>query len=155
VFRANKIVLPGIFTVDGFCDLVQTERVTQVAVVPTILALLLEYKDIDRYDLSSLVGVGVGGGALPLGLKEKIEKRIPQIRATSGYGMTETTSVISRAPDTQPPGSVGLRLPYSRIRIVTLGADQVATDCALGQSGVVLVKGPQIFAGYKAANDNA
>lgn len=97
VFRANKIVLPGVFTVDGFCDLVQTERVTQVAVVPTILALLLEYKDIDRYDLSSLVGVGVGGGALPLGLKEKIEKRIPQIRAASGYGMTETAPVTVTA----------------------------------------------------------
>jgi fatty-acyl-CoA synthase len=69
--------------------------------------------------------------------------------------MTETTSLISRAPDTQPPGSVGLRLPYSRIRIATLGADNNASDCALGQSGVVLVKGPQVFAGYKAAIDNA
>jgi fatty-acyl-CoA synthase len=48
-----------------------------------------------------------------------------------------------------------LRLPYSRIRIATLGADNNASDCALGQSGVVLVKGPQVFAGYKAAIDNA
>jgi acyl-CoA synthetase (AMP-forming)/AMP-acid ligase II len=81
------------FTVDGFCDLVQTEKVTNVAVVPTILALLLEFEDIDAYDLSSLVAVNVGGGALPLGLKEKIEKLIPGISAASGYGMTETAPV--------------------------------------------------------------
>ncbi|MDA8142235.1 MAG: AMP-binding protein, partial [Desulfobacteraceae bacterium] len=93
VFSAVKIVLPGTFTVDGFCDLVQTEKVTNVAVVPTILALLLEYRDLDKYDLSSLLAVGVGGGALPLGLKEKIEKKIPGVRATSGYGMTETAPV--------------------------------------------------------------
>ncbi|MBI5895579.1 MAG: long-chain-fatty-acid--CoA ligase [Desulfobacterales bacterium] len=90
VFGAHKIVLPGLFTVDGFCDLVQTEKVTNAAAVPTILALLLAYKDLDKYDLSSLVGLGVGGGALPLGLKEKIESRIPGARAASGYGMTET-----------------------------------------------------------------
>jgi acyl-CoA synthetase (AMP-forming)/AMP-acid ligase II len=93
VFSAQKIVLPGMFTVDGFCDLVQTEKVTNVAVVPTILALLLEFEDIDAYDLSSLVAVNVGGGALPLGLKEKIEKLIPGISAASGYGMTETAPV--------------------------------------------------------------
>ncbi len=97
VFGAHKIVLPGTFTVDGFCELVQTEKVTNASVVPTILALLLEYKDLDKYDLSSLVGLGVGGGALPLGLKEKIEARIPGARAGSGYGMTETApaTVIS------------------------------------------------------------
>jgi fatty-acyl-CoA synthase len=97
VFRASKIVLPGAFTVEGFCDLVQTERVTHVAVVPTILVLLLEYKDIDRYDLSSLISVGVGGSELPLGLKEKIEKRIPNLRAAAGYGMTETAPVTVTA----------------------------------------------------------
>jgi acyl-CoA synthetase (AMP-forming)/AMP-acid ligase II len=90
-------VLPGTFTVDGFCDLVQTEKVTGAAVVPTMLALLLEYKDLDKYDLSSLVTVGVGGGALPLGLKEKVEKRIPGFSARSGYGMTETAPVTVTA----------------------------------------------------------
>jgi acyl-CoA synthetase (AMP-forming)/AMP-acid ligase II len=97
VFSAVKIVLPGMFTVDGFCDLVQTEKVTSVAVVPTILALILEYPDLDKYDLSSLKSVGVGGGALPLGLKAKVEKRIPGFSAASGYGMTETAPVTITA----------------------------------------------------------
>ena len=67
VFSANKLVLPGTFTVEGFCELVQTEKVTSTSVVPTILAMIVEYKDIHKYDLSSLKNLGVGGGALSLG----------------------------------------------------------------------------------------
>ncbi|MFX1329173.1 MAG: long-chain-fatty-acid--CoA ligase [Promethearchaeota archaeon] len=92
-FQAVKIVLPGTFTVEGFCELVETEKVTYVAVVPTILSMLIEYKDLDKYDLSSLINVSVGGGALSLGLKEKVEKKIPGFTASSGYGMTETAPV--------------------------------------------------------------
>ena len=97
LFSAAKMVFPGTFTVEGFCDLVQTEKVTVVSVVPTILALLLGFKDLDKYDLSSLKTVSTGGGALPLGLKAKVEKKIPGFSATSGYGMTETAPVTITA----------------------------------------------------------
>jgi acyl-CoA synthetase (AMP-forming)/AMP-acid ligase II len=90
VFSAQKIVLPGSFTVQGFCELVEREKVTSVGIVPTVAALLLEYKDFGKYDLSSLVRIGVGGGALPLGLKMKLEQMMPNFRVSSGYGMTET-----------------------------------------------------------------
>ncbi len=78
VFSAQKVVLPGTFTVRGFCELVDREKVTSVGIVPTIAAMLLEFKDFDKYDLSSLTNVGVGGGALPLGLKTKLEKVLPR-----------------------------------------------------------------------------
>ncbi|HEY0846273.1 MAG TPA: long-chain-fatty-acid--CoA ligase [Noviherbaspirillum sp.] len=97
VFNAQKVVLPGTFTVQGFCELVERERVTSVGIVPTIAAMLLDYKDLNKYDLSSLVRIGVGGGALPLGLKTKLEKLMPSFRVSSGYGMTETapTTIVS------------------------------------------------------------
>ena len=97
VFGAAKSVLPGMFTVEGFCELVQTEKVTATALVPTMVALLLEYKDLNKYDLSSLVNLGVGGGALPLGLKTKCETIMPHFRMASGYGMTETAPVTVTA----------------------------------------------------------
>jgi len=90
VFSAQKVVLPGSFTIRGFFELVDREKVTAVGIVPTIAAMLLEFKDFDKYDLNSLVNIGVGGGALPLGLKTKLEKTFPNFRAGSGYGMTET-----------------------------------------------------------------
>lgn len=94
VYSANKIVLHGTFTVQGFCELVERERVTSVGIVATIAAMLLDYPDLSKYDLSSLVRVNVGGGALPLGLKKKLEALIPSFRMSSGYGMTETAPTI-------------------------------------------------------------
>ena len=90
VFAAQTLVLPGTFTVDGFCDLVQTEKVTNTSVVPTVLTMIVEYEELDKYDLTSLKNILVGGGALSLGLKQKAEARIPGFCANSGYGMTET-----------------------------------------------------------------
>ncbi|GAI46267.1 unnamed protein product, partial [marine sediment metagenome] len=92
VFSANKMVFPGRFTPESFCELVQTEKVTSAGLVPTMLAMLIEFPDLDKYDLSSLAGIAVGGAALPLGLKAKAEKLIPGFTAASGYGMTETAA---------------------------------------------------------------
>lgn len=158
VFGAEKIVLPGTFTVEGFCDLVQTEKVTSVAVVPTILALLLEYKDLDRYDLSSLLAVGVGGGALPLGLKEKIEKKIPGIRASSGYGMTETAPVTvisflkkymrnwSSEEQDKIRVKTGLAVPGMEVEVID--ADGVPVPRDNQTIGQIVVRGPWVMEKY-------
>jgi len=94
VASATKIVFPGRFSPEAFCQMVQDDKVTSAGMVPTMLAMLLEYPDIDKYDLSSLVSIGTGGGALPLGLKQKAEARFPLMRAGSGYGMTETMAGV-------------------------------------------------------------
>lgn len=90
VLSASKIVFPGRFSPRTFCEVVQTERVTSTAMVPTMLAMLIEFEDLKKYDLSSLRTISVGGAALPRGLKEKAEKLFPGFRVSSGYGMTET-----------------------------------------------------------------
>jgi fatty-acyl-CoA synthase len=97
VMGASKMVFSGRFTPESFCELVQTEKVNTVALVPTMLAMLVEYPDIGKYDLSSLTRIVVGGGALPLGLKLKAEKLFPTMRATSGYGMSETMAGVLNA----------------------------------------------------------
>jgi fatty-acyl-CoA synthase len=94
VLSATKMVFPGKFTPESFCELVQTEKVNNTAMVPTMLAMILEYKDVDKWDLSSLTNIGTGGGSLPLGLKQKAEKLFPAMRAGSGYGMTETMAGV-------------------------------------------------------------
>jgi fatty-acyl-CoA synthase len=47
------------------------------------------------------------------------------------------------------PGSVGLRLPYTEVRIADVAADgTIRGDCALGTIGHVLMRGPQVTPGY-------
>jgi acyl-CoA synthetase (AMP-forming)/AMP-acid ligase II len=157
-FAAHKMVLPGMFTVEGFCELIQTERVTTTAVVPTILAMIIEFKDLKKYDLSSLRNLGVGGGALPLGLKKKAEKAIPGFSATSGYGMTETAPVVITAfPKKFMAGwsqdqldqvrvKTGLPVPGIEVRVVDEEMNPVPRDNqAVGE---IVLRGPWITGGY-------
>jgi fatty-acyl-CoA synthase len=90
VLSCARILLPGKFTAEAFCEMVQTEKANTTMLVPTMLAMILEYPEVDRWDLSSLINVNIGGGALPLGLKQKAEKLFPTMQVGSGYGMTET-----------------------------------------------------------------
>ncbi len=158
VFRGVKIILNGTFTVEGFCELVQTEKVTTVAVVPTILALLLEFKDLDKYDLSSLVQVSVGGGALPLGLKNKIEKKIPGFTASSGYGMTETApttvaAFVKKYMREWPKEKLdevrvktGLSIPGLEVEVIDENGNPIPHDNnALGQ---IVIRGPWVMEKY-------
>lgn len=128
-------------------------KANSFSAVPTVLTALAQIPVGDE-DISCLTRINSGAAPLSPAFEKRFEERY-NVMVTNGYGMTETTSLITRPPEVQPAGSVGLRLPYSQVRIAKIEGNRVIEDCVLGRSGVVLVKGPQIFAGYKAANDNA
>jgi acyl-CoA synthetase (AMP-forming)/AMP-acid ligase II len=94
VYMGGKVVLPGKFTPEAFCEMVQTEKVTHTNLVPTMLAMIVEYKDFKKWDTNSLQIVRVGGAALSLGLKTKLEAMFKNFSAFSGYGMTETAAPV-------------------------------------------------------------
>jgi fatty-acyl-CoA synthase len=158
VFGASKIVLPGRFTPQGFCELVQTEKITNTSLVPTMLAMLIEYKDLDKYDLSSLINIGVGGGALPLGLKKKAERMIPGFTAMSGYGMTETapstirsfikSSLVDLPKETLDEYLVktGIPLPGLRVEVVDENGKPVPHDNET--IGEIVIRGPWVMEQY-------
>ena len=127
-------------------------NITSFATVPTVLMALSDLSVGDS-DISTLTNVNSGAAPLSEPFKVNFEKQ-HQVDVSNGYGMTETTALISRAPANQPPGSVGMRIPYSQIRIVHLDGTAVIKNCELGESGAIMVKGPQVFAGYKADSDN-
>lgn len=128
-------------------------KVKGFSTVPTVLMALTQIPVGDA-DISSLTNINSGAAPLSPNFEKGFEKNY-NVEVSNGYGMTETTALISRAPLWQPPGSVGMRIPYSQIRIAHVHEGKVVKDCELGESGVILVKGPQIFCGYKAQSDNA
>jgi acyl-CoA synthetase (AMP-forming)/AMP-acid ligase II len=158
VFAANKLVLPGAFTVDGFCELVEREQVTSTSFVPTVLAMLVEYPDLAKYDLSSLKSVGVGGAALSLGLKTKAEQVIPGFRASSGYGMTETapTTVVAYLKKTmldlpeeekaKLQVKTGIPVPGLEVEVVDDAGRPVPNDDST--IGEIVIRGPWIMEEY-------
>ncbi|UOY93552.1 long-chain fatty acid--CoA ligase [Ectobacillus sp. JY-23] len=97
VWFGTKLVLPGpMFTPKLLLELIQEERVTFTAGVPTIwLGVLMELES-GSYDTSSLRGVVCGGSAAPKSMIAAFEQKynIPFLHA---YGMTETSPLVALA----------------------------------------------------------
>ncbi|PGY11237.1 long-chain fatty acid--CoA ligase [Bacillus sp. AFS031507] len=94
VWFGTSLVLPGpYFTPKLIAELIEQERVTITAGVPTIWLGLLKELDEGSYDMSSLRGVLCGGSAAPKGMIKSYEQlhKIPFMHA---YGMTETSPLV-------------------------------------------------------------
>jgi fatty-acyl-CoA synthase len=130
-------------------------RVAGFSAVPTVLAALLNVPT-GANDLSGLTDVGSGAAPLPKPLKQEFQRRFG-IRVTDGYGMTESTCLICRAlPERPAPdASVGVRIPYTEVRIVILDGNKVLGVCRPNETGTLLIRGPHVFKGYLDEGDNA
>ncbi len=134
-------------------NLVASERITEMFLVPAVLMVLLATPDIATTDLSSLRVVFYG--ASPIG-----EDVVVRCMAAFGcdfcqvYGMTETTGAITalRPEDHDPDGprhgllrSAGRPHPSVELRVVDPDSGE---DAALGDVGEVWTRSPYNMAGY-------
>jgi len=136
-----------------FCE---REGVTALACVPTILAGLCNLP-VDA-DISRVQVAYTGGSPLPAELAARFEATLG-IAVRNILGMTECAGLVSIEPFNAPrvPGSAGLRLPYTQVKVVPWGGASVALgeQCAQGETGVVVLRGPNVSPGYTDAARNA
>jgi fatty-acyl-CoA synthase len=129
--------------------LVERYRPESFSSVPTVLAASLAVP-VGSADISSLRYSAGGGSAIPVAVGSALQEKF-NIPVLEVYGMTETASVHTIAYLDRPIrlGSVGHPVPYSRVRIVKIGADgRYQRDCASNEIGVVAMAGPGVFSGY-------
>jgi len=137
--------------------MVERHRINFFSGVPTVYAALLQ-QPINRRDLSSLEYGLCGAAPMPPELMRGFQERTG-LKILEGYGLTEGTCVSTvNPPRGEPrPGSIGLRLPLQAMKAVVVDdAGAYVRDCATDEVGALVVRGPNIFAGYKgAAHDKA
>jgi fatty-acyl-CoA synthase len=145
---------PGIL--DNFWQLVAHYRISLFSGVPTIFSRLLALP-VAGHDLSSLRYAICGAAPLPVDLIKTFEQRT-KLRLVEGYGFTEGSciSVVGPLAGAAMPGSIGLRLPYQDVRVVVLDEQTGAylRDAAPEESGTIVVRGSNIFAGYLQPEHN-
>lgn len=142
----------GIYRIDRFdVDAVSTflteNTLFQVAsLVPTMLKRLLEIRGFQTH--KNFQAILLGGGPIdPDLLKEAAEWGIPVV---SSYGMTETCAQIAANPLLKPSGryrpskSSGNIFEPNQIEI----RDDRNKNIGVNNSGVIWLKGPQVFDGY-------
>jgi fatty-acyl-CoA synthase len=139
-------------------ELVQRERIRRLHVVPTMAIALLNHPDFSKYDLSSLKEIMTGGAPASTALIREIERKLPGCVALGGYGLTETSPVITTAdPKSHPacdPEDIKLRrkatagyaIAGTEIRVVDIDDRDVKRDGA--EVGEVVVRGDVVMAGY-------
>lgn len=136
-------------SVKNIWRLVERFRPETFSSVPTVLAAALGVPPGDA-DVSSLRYAAGGGSAIPVAVGSAIQDKLG-LPVLEVYGMTETSSVHTMAYPDRPIrlGSVGLPLPYARVRVVKLDDNGgVERDCAVDEIGVVIMAGPGVFSGY-------
>jgi acyl-CoA synthetase (AMP-forming)/AMP-acid ligase II len=118
--------------------------------VPTQLWRLLEWPDLDRYDLSSLRSIGGGGSVWAPELLRELARKLPQVRPRlgTGWGMTESNGGgTSMRPEStfEHPDSIGNAAPT-----VELEVRDPETGVALGERevGEICIRTPALFLGY-------
>jgi fatty-acyl-CoA synthase len=158
-----NIVLPTLLGmrdtqfVSHYWRFVERYRATLLAGVPTVIAALLNTST-EGSDWRSVRCMLTGGSPLPTELANNFEQRFG-VPVRNILGMTECAGVISIIPfhAERIPGSCGLRLPYTELKIVRIGSDgpDMAQACAVNESGVVLVRGPNVGPGYTDASKNS
>ena len=136
-----------------FWEMVERHRINFFSGVPTVYAALLQQPTQGR-DLSSLEYGLCGAAPMPVELMRGFQKRTG-LKILEGYGLTEGTCVSTCNPPRgeRRIGSIGLRVPLQAMKAVVLDdAGAYVRDCADGEVGVLVIRGPNVFAGYKAPN---
>ncbi|MFD0775502.1 long-chain fatty acid--CoA ligase [Streptomonospora algeriensis] len=155
-----SMLLPDRFLQPGpLADMIQAERPTIAAAVPTIWQGLLEELESAPRDVSSLHSVVVGGSACPPALMQRFEERygVPVLHA---WGMTETSPLGSFArPPADASGDERWRYRLSQGRLPAsvqgrlIGPDGSRMPHDGSSVGELEVRGPWVTGSYHGSED--
>lgn len=123
--------------------------------VPTVYAALLQVPRGNSH-LDTLEYGLCGAAPMPRELLTRFQQETG-VRILEGYGLTEATCVSSINPPQgeRRSGSIGLRVPGQAMKIVVLDASgSYQRDALDGEAGVLIVSGPNVFAGYRREEQN-
>ncbi|HOJ38839.1 MAG TPA: AMP-binding protein [bacterium] len=120
-------------------------RITFTFLVPTHFSGLVNLKEFETADLSSLRWISLFGAPGGHELLSRFRKYCPGTLLVAGYGLTESAAPNVLMPlEKVKPGSVGKPVPWVEVRIV----DEQGKEVPAGEVGEIIIKGWPITAGY-------
>jgi benzoate-CoA ligase family protein len=141
---ASVVLLPERPQPQAVLDTIAKYRPTVFFGIPTLYASLLQHKDIDKYDLTSLRLCASAGEALPKEIFTAWKDQFSQ-EILDGIGSAEILHIfLSNRPGEAIPASSGRLVPGYSARIV----DDHGNDLPDGEAGTLLIKGGSIAAFY-------
>ena len=145
LFVGGVTVLADRFDPAATLETVRSEQVTLLPGVPELFAALAGHAGARGDELATVRLALSGAAPLSSEVAAGFHDRF-KIRLWQGYGLTEASPAVT-FPDTTrryDPLSVGMPLPGVEVRIV----DSDGAAVLPGDPGEILVRGPNVFAGY-------
>jgi long-chain acyl-CoA synthetase len=145
-FGACQVTLPE-FNAQALCEIIANEKVTHTVMVPTMINLLTQSPEINRYDLRSIEVLAYGGSPVAPEVIRRTRAILPGARLVQVYGLSETGFLTGLRDQEHTPErltSCGRPCPGIDLQVVNEAGGSLAT----GQHGEVVVRGANVMSGY-------
>jgi len=153
----TKQIMVRRFEPQAVLSLIQEHRATDMSLVPTMAQALINCPGRAAFDTSSLRRVMIGGAAASPELVGRFEEAFPSAECLAGYGLTETSPVVTTSIWNGRPyaseqdrlrrqAMAGWPIPGTEVRVVDAEMRDVPRDGAT--IGEVVVRGDQVMDGY-------
>jgi acyl-CoA synthetase (AMP-forming)/AMP-acid ligase II len=159
IYALRRIVMLPAFSPEGWLALVESERVTNAFVVPTMLGRIIAAMDKTAANISSLRSLAYGGGKMPLETIRAALERFPLTGFTNAYGLTETSSTVALLGPDDHRAALASDEPAIQARLTSLGRpiptieleirDEDGRALPPGEAGEIYVRGEQVSGEYR------
>jgi long-chain acyl-CoA synthetase len=149
---ATTVLLPG-FDAEAVLRAVETERVTESLLVPTMIQRLIEHPRFNDYDTSSFTQILYGASPITEALLDRALAALPHTRFTQCYGMTELSplaavlrheNLLGEHRRTGRYRAAGRAIAGVEIEI----CDEDDNPVPRRTVGQILMRGPNLMLGY-------
>ena len=145
-FGTCQVTIPK-FNAQSFCETVERERVTHTMLVPTMINFLMQFPELNNYDLSSLKRLAYGGSPIAPDLVHRTKRALPNVKLVQGYGLSETgflTGLQDHEHTEDKLLSCGRPCPGIDLRVM----DPSGKEVEIGEPGELVARGANVMRGY-------
>lgn len=141
----HNVLITNPRDIPGFIKELKKWRFSALLGLNTLFVALMDRPEFKELDFSNLKVTNSGGTALVTATAERW-KSLTGCTVVEGYGLTETSPVVSTNPYGEQArlGTVGIPVPGTALKVI----DDDGNDLGLGERGELCVKGPQVMKGY-------
>ena len=141
---AHNVLIPNPRDIDAFVKELQKHKFSAFLGLNTLFVALCNNDEFCKLDFSRLKLTASGGMALT-SKAAKTWQRVTGCEICEGYGMTETSPVVSFNPRSAIQiGTIGLPIPGTKVKTI----DDDGNETSFGEPGELCVQGPQVMRGY-------
>jgi len=141
---SHSLLIPNPRDIPAFVKTLKGVRFTGFCGLNTLFNGLMRNPEFAELDFSKLHTTASGGMALTRDTAKRWEEMTGCV-VTEGYGLTETSPVVSFNPaDAVQMGTVGVPVPNTEVKVI----DENGNDLPNNSPGELCVRGPQVMKGY-------